>query len=264
MGRIRIFAARAMLRAGSALQSLAISVMRTEDLVEFSRHAYAEPGQVAAWGKDEFVDSGLSATEKTLLDRSPVQQGKVLLLGVGGGREALALAGQGFRVTGSDFVPAMVDRALENARTRGMALDGIIVESTALKLPENEYDLVWFSPRQYSFTPTRKRRIALLRKLHAALRPGGCIICQFHWDPISVPSPKSISLRRVLAGFTCGYLGYEPGDMLWRQREFLHAFFDRQALLREFTAAGFAVEHLETHDEGVTGAAILRKPEEPA
>lgn len=237
--------------------------MRANDLVEFSRRSYARPGQVTAWGNEEFVAGGLSAAEQELLARSPVQSGKLLLLGIGGGREALALANQGFHVTGVDFIPAMVERALENARMRGVAMEGIAMESTSLKLPENEYDLVWFSPRQYSVTPTRKRRIALLRKLHAALRPAGCVICQFHWDPARSPSSRSFALHRFLAWITCGYLGYEPGDMLWRQSEFLHAFSDRQELLREFTAAGFAVEHLETHDEGVTGAAMLRKPKEP-
>lgn len=253
-----------MIRAGSALQSLAISVMRPDDLVEFSRRSYAEPGQVASWGGDEFVAGGLSATEKELLDRSLIQSGKLLLLGIGGGREALALAEKGFFVTGVDFVPAMVDRALEIAHSRGVVMEGIAMEATCLTLPENKYDLVWFSPRQYSFTPTRMRRVALLRKLHAGLRPEGCVICQFHWDPGRRFSAKSSALHRFLAWSSFGHLGYEPGDMLWRQREFLHAFSNCKELLWEFTAAGFAIEHLETHDEGIAGAAILRKAKEPA
>lgn len=264
MGKLRIHAARAMIRAGSLIQSLAIAVMRTDDLVEYSRRTYDQPGQVAAWGSEEFVANGLNEVEKELLDRSSVRAGKLLLLGIGGGREALALADRDFSVTGVDFVPTMVERALENARKRGVALEGLAMEATSLKLPENEYALVWFSPRQYSVTPTRKRRVALLRKLHASLRPAGCVICQFHWDPARSHSSRSLALHRILAWITCGYLGYEPGDMLWRQGEFLHAFSKRKELMREFTAAGFVVEHLETHDEGVAGAAILRKPKEPA
>ena len=54
---------------------------------------------------------GLNDDEQKLLAELPEATGKnLLLLGVGGGREAIPLAGMGFRVTGVDYAAAMVER----------------------------------------------------------------------------------------------------------------------------------------------------------
>jgi hypothetical protein len=63
---------------------------------------------------------------------------------------------------------------------------------------------------------------------------------------------------------TLGYREQEPGDRLWRQREFLHAFHDEEDLRGEFTAAGFAIAHLEVNDDSSSGGAILVKPDIPS
>jgi 2-polyprenyl-3-methyl-5-hydroxy-6-metoxy-1,4-benzoquinol methylase len=86
-------------------------VMRPEDLAEFTRQTYAAPHNRNSLADGRHVGSGLLPMERLLLDRSGVTSGKLLLLGMGGGREAIDLAKRGFSVTGVDWIPALVQRA---------------------------------------------------------------------------------------------------------------------------------------------------------
>ena len=94
-------------------------VMRPDDLLELSRQTYARPHNVAGWGRLDLVERGLGDEELALLAHLPGKEGRLLLLGVGGGREAIPLARLGFQVTGVDFVPGMVALAQENAARQG-------------------------------------------------------------------------------------------------------------------------------------------------
>ena len=63
-------------------------VMRPGDLIAFSRQTYTKPEAVEIWGRDDLIGSGLAPDERDLLKRIPLSNGRLLLLGVGGGREA--------------------------------------------------------------------------------------------------------------------------------------------------------------------------------
>lgn len=52
---------------------------------------------------------------KITSEKIPLKQGRVLVLCMGGGREAIALAQRGFEVVGVDFVPEVLEKARENA-----------------------------------------------------------------------------------------------------------------------------------------------------
>lgn len=80
-----LFLGRLFLRAGSFLRSLAIMVMRPEDLIRFARETYQDPAVIAAWGNQEMVDSGLKIDEQELFDELYQKKGRLLLLGLGGG-----------------------------------------------------------------------------------------------------------------------------------------------------------------------------------
>lgn len=259
MGKPRISLARSLVRLGRFIQSLAISVMRPEDLIEFSRLAYASTRSTEDWSRDGFIDDGLSQNELSLLDETPLKAGRILLLGVGGGREAIPLARRGYAVTGVDYVPAMIERAIASAAKRGISIQGFVQDIAKLDVPPESFDLVWFSPRLYSCIPTRRRRIGMMRRVASSLRPGGFAVCQFHWDPSARDSRWSSFLRRAAAWLSLGYREYEEGDHLWRRVEFLHAFREERALREEFAEGGLEVSALKVHPESLEGGAILWK-----
>jgi len=257
-------AARALVRAGQFVKSLALPVMRPGDLVEFGRRTYAGARSVESWAEDRLVDAGLTENERALVDLLPARRGGLLVLGVGGGREAISFARMGFKVTGVDFVPELVRRAEDNARKRGVDLASVVGHIDQIGFPAEAFDVVTLFAGMYSTLPTRVRRIRMLNRIRRALRPGGHFVCQFHWDPGYRPDAKAETLRRVVSVLTLGYLGYEPGDMLWGYGEFVHAFRDESELRSEFAEAAFeVVKFIYAPGDNKSGA-LLRKPADAA
>lgn len=256
--RLRIIFGRFLIRLGRLIKSLAVMVMRPDDLVEFSRQTYARPETVEAWSRKDLVDSRLNPAEIALLEKLPLRKGQLLLLDVGGGREAVPLAQMGFEVTGVDFVPEMVEKAKENAVRHGVRIKGLVQEISKLEVPADYYDIVWLCAAMYSCVPTRRKRIKMLKKIWQALKPGGYFVCQFNWDNNSEFSSKAKIVRKAFGLFTLGNFWYEQGDMLWADIEFIHAFSSEDALRREFEEGGFQVVQIHIPESGNRGGAVLR------
>jgi SAM-dependent methyltransferase len=260
----RIRLSRFLLRLGRFIEASAVLVMRPDDLVEFSRQGYADPGRAESWGEEDVVGRGLNGLEQELLQTIPVKTGKVLLLNVGGGREAIPLAKLGYAVTGVDFIPHLVARAVENAARQGVELTGLVQELSRLEVPAQAYDLAWLGNHMYSCIPTRTRRIATLRRVRRALKPGGYFFLSFLRDePPFAPGVERF--RRMLARLA-GNHSYETGDRLWHNVEFLHAFGSQSDFIAECEAGGFAVARLKLPETGGEGGAVLvaAGPEAPA
>ena len=254
--RPRITLGRFLIRLGGFIQSLAIMSMRPADLVEFSRQQYARHEVIEGWASDDVLSRGLNPLEKGLLAKIPLKDGQLLLLGVGGGREAIPLAQLGYEVTGVDFVPGMLQRAQENAAKEGLKIRGLVQEISQLEVPPASFDLIWLSRSMYSTVPTRKLRLEMLQHVRRALRPGGYFICFVHWEKKRV-SPKAELLRKIFALLTMGNLWYEEGDTLWGNVEFVHAFSSEAVLRSEFAEGGFEPLHLEIPESTMQGGAVL-------
>lgn len=244
----RIKLARTLQRAGRYIMSLAVTVMRPDDLVAFSRETYAAAENVDYWAGAAVVDGGLMAAEKELLERLPEKQGNLLVLGCGGGREAIVLARSGFNVTCVDFIAPLVERCIRNGAERGVTLKGVVQEISQLNMPPASFDVVWLSCSMYSSVPTRKRRVAMLRRIRACLRPGGRFACQFRWDPVSRMSAAAETVRKVFARLSLGNFEYETGDTLWLDGEFIHNFRREQDVRDEFDEAGYEIEYMHVLD----------------
>jgi SAM-dependent methyltransferase len=257
----RVSLARTLLRLGAFIQSLPVVVMRPDDLVEFSRRSYARPGSATGWAEDALVDSGLTADELDLLAAVPAPTGDLLLLGVGGGREAIPLARMGFRVTGVDYVAAMIELARENTARRGVSIEGLVQEISQLDVPARAYDVVWLSRAMYSCVPTRARRVAMVRRITQALKPGGLLLCQFHWREDPRPLGRGGLVRHIVAACTLGNLEYEPGDTLWLNVEFVHEFTSEDAIRSELEEGGLSIVRIKTN-KTLRGSAVCRKSPE--
>ncbi|MEW6110497.1 MAG: class I SAM-dependent methyltransferase [Thermodesulfobacteriota bacterium] len=255
--RPRPIVGRFLLRIGGFIQSLALMVMKPEDLIAFSRETYSRSDVVDGWSRLDRFDASLFAEEEAALGKLPVESGNLLVLGLGGGREAIELARRGFQVSGVDFVPEMVEEALENARKSGVEIQGLVQEVSELDVPASSFDVVWISV--YSCIPTKSKRIEMLQRIRRALRPGGCAVCLFLWDATGRPSRRVLLARKAFAFLTWGYRSYEPGDRLWSNMEFVHAFSSDAELRSEFRAAEFEVLDITVFEETMNGTAMLRK-----
>lgn len=256
----RINLAHTLLRIGAYIQSSAIMVMKPDDLVEFSRQTYAKSHNVRAWTEDALVDSGLDSDEIALLSAIPEKRGKLLLLGMGGGREAISFSRMGFEVTGVDYIPAMVEQAGENASRHGVRIEGLVQEISDLDVPAEAFDFVWLSKDMYSCVPTSSRRIGMVRRIAAALKPGGLLLCQIRWIPEPPPGGFGMIFRRFLALVTLGNLAYQAGDKLWLNVEFVHFFSSEEDIRSEIEAGGLSIIDIHTSPSHVRGSVISKKP----
>jgi SAM-dependent methyltransferase len=259
--RPRIRVARFLVRLGDFIKSLAMRVMRPDDLVEIGRQSYARADLVKYWGSAGMAGGGLDPFESGLLEKVPAPPGRLLLLAVGGGREAIPLAHLGFAVTGVDFIPELVEKAKENAAGRGVTIEGLVQEIAQLEVPPASYDLVWLGNLMYSAIPSRRRRVQMLRRIHQALTPGGHFICTFRWGPAHGFSSTAEFVRQAFAFLTLGNLWFEPGDDL-NVFEFFHVFSSEAGLLSEFGEGGLTVLNLQVPEgwKGGRGGAVLQAP----
>ena len=260
MNTLRVKLGRFIIRLGSFIQSLSLVVMRPDDLVEFNRGSYAIPAAIASWGDDSLLDQGLSPGETDLFAQLPIQQGRLLLLGLGGGRDAIALGKMGFEVVGIDFIPEMVARAEENAARHGVTIQGVVQECSRLEMTPASFDLALISAAMYSCIPTRGWRVAMLQRIKTALKPKGYFLCQFILDPGKKVDWRIELARKAVGLLSWGNRWYEPGDTL-RGTEFMHIFLSEDEIKSEFGAAGFDVVYFQPQKFGTWRAAVLQRPD---
>lgn len=257
--KLRIKFGKLLISLGNVIQSLAVVVMKPDDLVEFSRQTYARPGSIASFSQTDLVLSGFNEIEENFLKKIPARHGKILIVGVGGGREAIPLARMGFEITGLDFVRSMAETARKNVASRGLKIEVRVQDISEINFPPESFDIVWLSPDLYSAIPTRMRRIEMLKRAEAILRPGGFVLLQFQWAINTKNSPWKEFFKKTFAILTLGNLKYQTGDMLWRNSEFIHAFVSANSLRSELEKGGMESIHIDEMNGKLKGGALLRK-----
>ena len=252
---LRITFARNLLRLGEFIRTLPVVILRPADMLEWSRMAYNRASR--DYDIQNNVDAGLSPDEMLLWERVSSRAGRILVLGGGGGREAIFFARQKWQVTAVDFSTPMLELARSNAAQRGIALEGWVCDIAQLDATASSFDAVWFSMFLYSAVLNRQRRIKMLRRIRAALKAGAYLTCSFHWDPQAQVRRKGELLRKMLTYLTLGNTGYENGDILFGSLEFRHVFASEEELRAEFAAGGFEVIYLTVFDGMMRGSALL-------
>jgi SAM-dependent methyltransferase len=193
---------------------------------------------------DADILSGLMPWEVALFDRFIASGGDVLLVGSGSGRDLIALAERGCRVTGVE--PAgdalrTARRVLADRRLKATLIEGFF-EDTAVA---GTFDAVMFSFHAYAYVPESRRRVDVLKKAAALLKTGGHVVVT---HPAHMKRPHGIYIRLGrMAGAIAGTdWRVEPGDLIAVGVEhpsainFVHAFADGD-VEREAAAAGLQV-----------------------
>jgi len=144
--------------------------------------------------------------EEVLGSRGPA--GRALDLACGEGRNAIWLAGRGWRVTAVDFSEVAIERARRLAAAAGVEVEWIHMDVTAYTPEPGVFALVLIS---YLQVPEEPRRDVLARAA-SALAPGGELLMIGHarrnlaegWggpsDPAVLWDPVEIAAELVAAG----------------------------------------------------------------
>jgi SAM-dependent methyltransferase len=218
--------ARWFARATRLFQHLAAGMLRVADLRDGIARTWED---VAA--SDAAVAAGLMDWEELFVGRFLTRGGAVLLVGSGPGRDLVALAARGYRVTAVEPARRANQTARRHLAARGLAaeiVEGFFEDVTI----EGTFDAVVFSYCCYSFIPDSRRRVAALRKAAEHLAAGAPIVVSY----LTARSghPLLMRLARATAAISGSDWRPEPGDIL-------HAV--------DTTAPRFHYEHAFTADE---------------
>ena len=96
------------------------------------------------------------------MEKLPIKKGCLLLLGISGGRRAMAFDGMGFNVTGVNYIAELVDKTVQNLANAGIKIQGMVEEISNLHVERSFYDVAWLSSEMYSCIPGRQRRVDML------------------------------------------------------------------------------------------------------
>lgn len=246
-------------KVGKLLQTLPVVILHPKDLIELNRIHYSKTTSILSWGSEECIASGLHEDELSLLKKIPQTSGHILVLGMGGGREAIALSKMGYKITGIDFIPEMIQQANINAKKNNAAIKCLIQNIASLDFQKNTFDIAWLSSAMYSSIPSQKKRIEMLNRINHSLKPGGFFLLQFQWRPREKYFKKSELFKKIFAYLTFGNYWYEEGDSIWFKTDFVHEFPSLEAPKPEFIAGGFEIITIDEINN-MRGGVILRKP----
>ena len=189
--------------------------------------------QQATWSSGDYsvVGTTLQITGEALCEAVDLRSGeRVLDVACGNGNAALAAARRFARVTGVDYVPALLSRAGSRATADGLPLELREGDAEALPFPDGSFDVV-LSTFGVMFAPDQERAA---RELVRVCRHGGRIGLA-SWTPDSFIG----QVFRVLAGHVPPPPGLR-GPSQWGTEERLAELFSGEARelraeRREFT-----------------------------
>lgn len=209
---------------------------------------YADPGEVVHQAR--LALDGLEPWEEKLFDRVIRPRSRVLVVGCGAGREAVALARRGLSVVAVDPVPALVAAARRLAAGHAAEIGFRVAAAHELDTSAGPFDAILCSSAVYQQTPTRRRRRELLQSFGRLLVPDGVIVLCVGWHPVRGPRLALVDALRWGLGRVLGeHFPTEPGDRLIRHLSlasdpnrpcFYHAFRSPDEIRGEIEAAGLA------------------------
>lgn len=123
---------------------------------------------------------GLHTWERTLARRYLDPPGRLLDIGCGAGREALALCALGHGVVGVDTSPELLAAARANARDAGVELEVLPCDGERLEFPDGSFDYIVAWSQVLAHVPGARARADLVGACARVLRPGGRLTLSVH------------------------------------------------------------------------------------
>src|SRR5262249_29133556 len=130
--------------------------------------------------------------------------GPVLDAGCGTGENALFFAARGLRVTGIDFVEEAIRRARRKAAERGLSLDFLVRDATALAAWAQRFASVIDRGLLHVFSDNDRRRY--VEGLARVLVPGGLLfLLSFSNEEPGTEGPRRVSRQELYDAFADGW-----------------------------------------------------------
>ena len=249
-------------RLAMLLSNLLPAMLSPVDLTSLIKSHYDESyTHTAQQFTTDVYEWTLEGWEQDAIDRHGITSGRILVLGAGVGREAVALSQRGLNVVGLDINRSALRVARRTARALQVPAQFVQADFLHLPFAPAHFHYAIMSGIMYSSISGRVRRQAWLAHLAQHLVPEGVAILQFLIDrsPPSRSQRVSDTMNRVLATLPGGNPAYQPGDRC-AQGHFLHAFQQESEIQDELKEAGVQIRELNWRQ----GFAVLSFPSGPA
>ncbi len=230
---LRSHLAQGVLKTAQTLPSLIPAFLKPQELMALNETYYQEKKE----GALESFQPELYEDEKRLLSYLPARS-RILCLGAGLGREALALAELGYETWGIENVPELASFAKTYAETHHLSARFIL--ANVLDLPDLKvsFDCALLLNCFYNLIPGRRLRQRLLSSVKRSLVPQGICILQLTLRPTSEREKKWHRLLKSLAQ-VLGNPEYEMGDRMVDAGLYYHFFSSFEQAWGEIKEAGF-------------------------
>lgn len=190
-------------------------------------------------------EESLEPWEATVLDQYQIRSGRMLIMGSGWGREALAVARRGITVVGVDTSFVAVQVAQQRACAAGNP--AYFHQASFLELPyrPRSFDYAMLSSTMYSAIAGMNTRQAWLRSLGQQLEVDGLAILSFLPEQYPIPRTKAVCARlnAALSLLPGANRAYQPGDECI-VGHFMHAFQSEEEVRTELAGAGALLKEL--------------------
>ena len=208
-----------------------------DELERVNRQSYERTDAIAHFTNPGYIAAGLTSVEEAVIRDNCEAGGRFLILGSGGGRESFAVAGMAAEVLGVEASAEMVRAATAYAKEAGIA-NVRFMQADMHHMPDSgqPFDTVILLMGEYSFFPTRSRRVALLSRIRSLMNDESVLIL----TAVVGAAPAQRLLRtasKLLKPFKCDF---EKGDT-FLINEFVHFFETPEELYGEIQDGGFRV-----------------------
>lgn len=140
-------------------------------ILDIVKEAYSDPHAIKTYTK-----VGLWPSEKKVTERFFEPGSTVLDIGCGAGRTTIALARQGYEVTGIDLIPEMIKAAKEQASIHNVKAKFKAMNAVDIDFPDRSFQNVLFSFNGFEQIPGRRNRERVLKNVWRVLKNDGYFI----------------------------------------------------------------------------------------
>lgn len=233
-------------RAANFLWELVPAVLPPDELAHHVRTRY-ETLYISRLipSQEELEEDNLEAWETDVLNRYRISSGRLLAMGTGWGREALAIARRGVTVVGVDTNPVAVRTAQRFARQAGLPVHFHRADLADLPYADRSFDFALLATTMYSAIPGTGRRQAWLIRLGRLLKAGGLIILSYERELPPPSRTRAITrpLNALLHKLPGANRDYRTGDS-YSADHYMHVFQNEAEIRDELIGAGASIREL--------------------